>query len=109
MKEIPQCEGTYSTIVKYKEKLVLIPFSANKVAIFSVEKLDFLMINLPETDFKFRENMKFMDGFVVGTSVVFIPAGFPFFLKIDMDTLEIKKSSNWCLQYEDYINETVDA
>ena len=106
LKEIPQCEGTYSTIVKYKEKLVLIPFSANKVAIFSVEKLDFLMINLPETDFKFRDNMKFMDGFVVGTSVVFIPAGFPFFLKIDMDTLEIKKSSNWCLQYEDYINET---
>lgn len=89
-----QCKGSYSVIIRYARQLVLIPYSAEEILVFDMDKEVFNGIKLPETDSVYRRDAKFFQGFIVGNIVYLIPGNYPYILKVDLDSFEVAKSEN---------------
>ncbi len=94
MSGIPEdalCMNSYCKIVKYKEHLVLIPYSANKITVFNVRTKMFSKIDLPPINESFMKWCKFETGFCKDNYIYLIPCRYPYILRIDMKSLEVVK------------------
>ena len=84
----------YSAIVKYENKLVLIPCLADKIIIFNIDLESFTEVELPNPKEVSLSHVKFIQGFRNEQYIYLIPENYPYFLRIDMKNFEVLQSKN---------------
>lgn len=99
--------SSYATMVKYGEKIVLIPYIAQEVAIFDTSSENFTQIKLPDAGECYLHNAKFDDGIVVGRYLYMIPGKFPYIVKMDLHTYETWQSEDMYRLCKCFFNKTV--
>lgn len=87
----------YSKIVIYEKYLVLVPYMASEIAIFDMEKKQFIKIQLPIPDacYKYRESVKFHNGIRKGKLIYLLPGEFPEIVCINMENLKLVTVNIW--------------
>lgn len=84
----------YNSIVKYKGKLFLIPYWAERITIFDLESEEFEKIDLPDLEEMNQEGHKFQSERKKNNYLYLIPVKYAYIIRLNMDTLEIVKSEN---------------
>ncbi len=84
----------YSSIVKHKDRLILIPYWAEKITIFYLKTEEFEKIDLPDSEEMNQEGHKFQSECKKNNYLYLIPVKYTYIIRLNMDTLEIVKSEN---------------
>lgn len=97
-------EYAYSAIVKYENKLVLIPCVAEKIVVYDMDMEVFREIELPDHKEAQLSHIKFIYGFGKGYFIYLIPGSYPYFIRIDMRNFEVFQSGNVAQACKDFFN-----
>lgn len=87
-------KGAYSAIIKWEERLMLVPYSAEDIIIYNIDLEKFDRVELPKISKQYRKGVKFYRAIRKEKEVYLIPGSYPYFLKINLDNLKIVMSED---------------
>lgn len=82
---------TYTLILKYEEKLILVPYFAKEVVFFNTKSEEFIKIELPERSSNY---VMFDYGVIKGKYLYMFPGRYPYVIKLDLTTFKVWQSED---------------
>lgn len=90
----------YSSVVKYKKMLIFTPLMAKNIAIYDIEKNEFLTIEIKKWLPKRTGQGKFCTSVLNGDYLYMFPEYYPGILKICLDNMKIVILDKWITELE---------
>lgn len=85
----------YSSAAIYKSLLIFAPRSADQIAVYDLNKKEFIKICLPEIKRIYRKDFKFTLVTVYEHNAFFLPMEYPAILKLDLETMKLDVAVEW--------------
>ncbi len=99
----------YGRCVKYKNKVFLLPMSAEKITVFNIEKSLVEEIEIPQIDCKIPQHLKGEKFFAysVWKNMLYLYAWrYPAIIRVDMDTYNARAVLGWKELFDKYVTDT---
>lgn len=100
----------FSSLVMYKDEVILIPFAANNVCRVNIKNRTYqcCMIESPSTELytDYTSESKFMSAFLCGDTIYMVGTTYPAIAEYNLITNSIKYHSEWVEELKLYFNES---